>query len=83
MAKSSISLVSVQKPTAGTPALQRRNKFTASIEQRTKIRLFREARICESSSGWMDLGIFFEPIARRWSRKATTWPARLTISRAA
>ncbi|WP_375777819.1 hypothetical protein ACE103_42780 [Bradyrhizobium sp. ma5] len=33
MARATISLVSIQKPTANTPVLQRRNKFTASIEQ--------------------------------------------------
>jgi hypothetical protein len=43
-AKSSISLVSVQKPTANTPILQRRNKLTANIDQQiTKIGSFREA----------------------------------------
>ncbi|BAL06171.1 MULTISPECIES: hypothetical protein [Bradyrhizobium] len=45
MARASISLVSVQKPTANTPVLQRRNKFTSSIEQQiTKIGLFREGK---------------------------------------
>jgi hypothetical protein len=43
--KSSISLVSVQKPTTNTPVLQRRNKFTSSIDQQiTKIGLFREGK---------------------------------------
>jgi hypothetical protein len=43
--KSSISLVSVQKPTANTPTLQRRIKLTANIEQQiTKIGLFREGK---------------------------------------
>jgi hypothetical protein len=50
-AKSSISLVSVQKPTANTPVLQRRNKLTASIEQQiTKIGSFREASGFPASS---------------------------------
>jgi hypothetical protein len=44
-AKSSISLVSVQKPTANTPILQRRNKLTANIDQQiTKIGSFREGK---------------------------------------
>jgi hypothetical protein len=43
MAKTSISLVSVQKPTANTPILQRRNKLTSNIEQQIiKIGSFRE-----------------------------------------
>lgn len=42
MARATISLVSVQKPTANTPVLQRRNKFTSSIDQQiTKVGLFR------------------------------------------
>ena len=45
MAKTSISLVSVQKPTANSPVIQRRNKFTASIEQQiVKIGSFREGK---------------------------------------
>lgn len=55
MAKTSISLVSVQKPTANTPVLQRRNKFTAPIEQQiTKIGLSgRGSGFPESNSGLM------------------------------
>ena len=55
MAKTSISLVSVQKPTANTPVLQRRNKFTASIEQQiTKIGLFREGTRISREQFWVD-----------------------------
>jgi hypothetical protein len=63
MAKTSISLVSVQKPTANTPVLQRRNKFTASIEQQiTKIGLFREGKRISREQFWVDGagGIFFQ-----------------------
>jgi hypothetical protein len=55
MAKTSISLVSVQKPTANTPVLQRRNKFTASIEQQiTKIGSFREGKRISREQFWVD-----------------------------
>jgi hypothetical protein len=55
MARSSISLVSVQKPTANTPVLQRRNKFTASIEQQIiKIGLFREGKRISREAFWVD-----------------------------
>jgi hypothetical protein len=62
MAKASISLVSVQKPTANTPVLQRRNKFTASIEQQIiKIGLFREGKRISRESFWVENGnIFFQ-----------------------
>lgn len=63
MAKASISLVSVQKPTANTPVLQRRNKFTASIEQQIiKIGLFREGKRISREQFWVDGsgGIFFQ-----------------------
>jgi hypothetical protein len=45
MAKSTISLVSVQKPTSNTPFLQRRNRLTSSLEQQIdEIGSFREGR---------------------------------------
>jgi hypothetical protein len=54
-AKSSISLVSVQKPTTNTPVLQRRNKFTSSIEQQiVKIGSFREGRRISREQFWVD-----------------------------
>ncbi len=50
-----ISLVNVQKPTANTPILQRRNKFTASIEQQIiKIGLFREGKRISRELFWVD-----------------------------
>lgn len=56
MAKTSISLVSVQKPTAAnTPILQRRNKFAASIEQQiAKIGGFREGARISREAFWVD-----------------------------
>jgi hypothetical protein len=63
MARSSISLVSVQKPTANTPVLQRRNKFTASIEQQIiKIGLFREGKRISREQFWVDTSgtIYFQ-----------------------
>ena len=54
-AKSSISLVSVQKPTTNTPVLQRRNKLTNDIEQQiTKIASFREGRRISREKFWLD-----------------------------
>ena len=58
-----ISLVSVQKPTANTPILQRRNKFTAHIDQQiTKIGLFREGKQISKEAFWVDGAgaIFFQ-----------------------
>ena len=63
MAKATLSLVSVQKPTANTPVLQRRNKFTASIEQQIiKIGLFREGKRISKEAFWVDAAgaIFFQ-----------------------
>jgi hypothetical protein len=55
MAKTSISLVSVQKPAANTPILQRRNKFTANIEQQiVKIGRFREGARISREAFWVD-----------------------------
>jgi hypothetical protein len=55
MAKSSISLVSVQKPTSNTPVLQRRNKLTANIEQQImKIGSFREGKRISREQFWVD-----------------------------
>ena len=56
-AKSSISLVSVQKPTANTPILQRRNKLTANIDQQIiKIGSFREGKRISREQFWVDNG---------------------------
>jgi hypothetical protein len=53
--KSSISLVSVQKPTANTPVLQRRNKLTANLEQQiTMIGSFREGKRITREQFWVD-----------------------------
>jgi hypothetical protein len=53
--KSTISLVSVQKPTANTPILQRRNKLTANIDQQiNKISLFREGKRISKEAFWVD-----------------------------
>jgi hypothetical protein len=50
-----ISLVSVQKPTANTPILQRRNKLTSSIDQQiVKIGLFREGKRISREQFWVD-----------------------------
>ncbi|KRR23267.1 hypothetical protein [Bradyrhizobium retamae] len=55
MAKTSISLVSVQKPTANTPILQRRNKLSSNIDQQiTKIGLFREGKRISREQFWVD-----------------------------
>jgi hypothetical protein len=55
MAKTSISLVSVQKPTANTPILQRRNKLTSSIDQQiVKIGPFREGKRISREQFWVD-----------------------------
>jgi hypothetical protein len=54
-AKSSISLVSIQKPTSNTPVLQRRNKLTANLEQQiTKIGSFREGKRITRGQFWVD-----------------------------
>ena len=54
-AKSSISLVSVQKPSANTPILQRRNKLTANVEQQiAKIGLFRDGKRISREQFWVD-----------------------------
>ena len=63
MAKTSISLVNAQKPTANTPVLQRRNKFTASIDQQiNKVALFREGKRISREQFWVDGSgaIFFQ-----------------------
>src|SRR6266480_2822040 len=55
MAKTSISLVAIQKPTANSPVIQRRNKFTASVEQQIlKIASFREGRRISKEAFWVD-----------------------------
>ena len=61
MAKTSITLVaSVQKPNA-TPVLQRRNRFTASIEQQiAKIGSFRNGGRVSRERFWVEGGhVFF------------------------
>lgn len=55
MARATISLVNVTKPTANTPALQRRAKFASSIDQQiTKIGLFREGKRISRENFWVD-----------------------------
>jgi hypothetical protein len=50
-----ISLVSVQKPTANTPILQRRNKLTSNIDQQIiKIGSFREGKRISREQFWVD-----------------------------
>lgn len=54
-AKSTISLVSVQKPSANTPILQRRNKLTANLDQQiNKIGSFREGKRISREQFWVD-----------------------------
>lgn len=54
-AKSTISLVSIQKPSASTPILQRRNKLTANIDQQiNKIGLFRDGKRISREQFWVD-----------------------------
>jgi hypothetical protein len=63
MARPTLALVSVQKPTANTPVLQRRNKFTSSIEQQIiKVGLFREGKRISREQFWVDGSgaIFFQ-----------------------
>jgi hypothetical protein len=63
MPKTSISLVSVQKPTTNTPILQRRNKLTSNIDQQiTKIGSFREGKRISREQFWVDSSgaIFFQ-----------------------
>jgi hypothetical protein len=64
MAKTSISLVSVQKPTSNaSPVLQRRNRFSASIEQQiAKIGSFRNGGRVSREQFWVDGGSMFFPL---------------------
>lgn len=53
--KSSISLVSISKPTANTPVLHRRNRFTSKIdEQISKLGSFREGKRISREQFWVD-----------------------------
>lgn len=55
MAKTSISLVATQRPTANTPILQRRMKLASSIDQQiVKIGLFREGKRVSREQFWVD-----------------------------
>jgi hypothetical protein len=56
MAKTAISLVNVQRPTAAkTPILARRNKLTSNIDnQITKIGLFRDGKRVSKTQFWSD-----------------------------
>ena len=84
-AKSTISLVSVQKPSANTPILQRRNKLTNSIDQQIlKIGSFREGKRISKEQFWVDGSgaIYFQlrygkqPLELQKGKstlKATTW----------
>jgi hypothetical protein len=54
-AKSSISLVSIQKPNSNVPVIQRRNKLTSNIEQQIqKIALFRDGKRISREQFWVD-----------------------------
>lgn len=54
-AKSSISLVSVQRPTTSTPILKRRSKLTASIDQQLKkIETYRSGGQISREQFWID-----------------------------
>lgn len=62
-AKSTLSLVSVQKPSTNTPILQRRNKLAANLDQQIlKIGSFREGKRVSKEQFWVDGsgGIFFQ-----------------------
>lgn len=53
--KTSISLVSVQKPTANTPILQRRSKLISNLDQQVaKIRLYRDGKRISREQFWLD-----------------------------
>ena len=55
MAKTSISLVSVQRPTSSTPLIQRRMKLASNIDQQIlKIGLFREGKRVSREQFWVD-----------------------------
>lgn len=55
MAKTSISLVATQKPTANSPILQRRMKLASNIDQQIiKIGLFREGKRVSREQFWVD-----------------------------
>lgn len=58
-----LTLVTTQRPTSNTPAFQRRNKFTSTIDQQiTKIALFREGKRISREQFWVDGAgaIFFQ-----------------------
>jgi hypothetical protein len=62
-AKTSISLVSVQKPTANTPVLQRRNRLMSNLDQQiNKIGSFQEGKRISREQFWVDAGgaIYFQ-----------------------
>ncbi|MGF6311898.1 hypothetical protein ABIB82_005875 [Bradyrhizobium sp. i1.8.4] len=55
-----LTLVATQRPSATTPVLKRRNKFTSSIDQQiTKISLFREGKRISRESFWVENGAIF------------------------
>lgn len=61
--KSTISLVSVQKPSANTPILQRRSKFAADIDnQILKIGSYRDGKRVSREKFWLgaDGSIYFQ-----------------------
>lgn len=63
MARTSISLVTARKPTANTPVLQRRLKFTSNIDQQmNKIALSREGKRISREQFWLDSSgaLFFQ-----------------------
>lgn len=84
-AKSTLSLVSVQKPSANTPILQRRNKLATNLDQQIlKIGSFRDGKRVSKEQFWVDGGgaIYFQlrygkqPLELQKGKstlKASTW----------
>jgi hypothetical protein len=53
--KTSIALVSIQKPTANTPILQRRSKLISNLDQQvTKISQYRDGKRISREQFWVD-----------------------------
>ena len=78
-----LSLVSIQKPSASTPILQRRNKFTTNIDQQiTKIGLFREGKRISREQFWVDGSgaIFFQLRYGKQRTHPAKAPARLLLA---
>jgi hypothetical protein len=61
--KASIALVSVQKPVANTPILQRRSKLISNLDQQiAKIRNYRDGKRISREQFWVDQSgtVFFQ-----------------------